>query len=439
MTTEDAGRRWQHLADTLARTTTRRDFIVSIGAAGAMSLVPRIAGAQTAEPYRIGVLLPTTGAGADYSERSIKALPLLAAQINGRGGLLGRHRIELHFRDTQTKPDVGAREARSLILNEKVKTVIGTWSSAVAMAVQEIIHEHRVLHFASTSNSSRIVNENYTPYTFLLTPNSGMQSLATVVAVERMIKARGWKTYVTLGLDYEWGRDAQKTFVEGMSKASPETKLTRELWAKLGETDFTAYISAIMALKPDFMFGAIAGRDTETFMQQAAAAGLFRRVVYPGVFLPVNELMQQRKTLPRGIVGLNRAPFFALMDNPMMQGYVRMYQEKFGKDDYPDDFTCMHFDSLNTLAWAAAKAGSVDTEAIRKALTGATIDTCRGRLTFRDCNNQLDAPSYVGEVVDDPRYPFPIFDPKSLIVVQGRDVWMPRTCEEVRKLQKTRA
>ncbi len=34
--------------------------------------------------------------------------------------ILGKHPIELYFRDTQTKPDVGAREARSLILNEKV-------------------------------------------------------------------------------------------------------------------------------------------------------------------------------------------------------------------------------------------------------------------------------------------------------------------------------
>ncbi|MCC7015938.1 MAG: ABC transporter substrate-binding protein [Rhodospirillales bacterium] len=436
MATEDAGRRLEYLAEALAW-PTRRDFIVSVGAAGALSLIPRSVRAQV-EPYRIGVLLPTTGSGANYSERSIKALPLLATEINRGGGMLGKHPIELHFRDTQTKPDVGAREARSLILNEKVKTVIGTWSSAVAMAVQEIIHEHKVLHLCSTSNSSRIVHENYTPYTFMFGPDSRMQSLATVVAVSRMIKAKGWTNYVTLGLDYEWGRDAQKTFVEGMRSASPGTKLTRELWAKLGETDFTSYITAIMALKPDFMFGAIAGKDNETFLQQAAAAGLLKRVAYPGVFLPVTELMQQAKTLPRGIIGLARCPFFANMDNPMMRSYVRMYQAKFGTADFPDDFACMHFDAFNALVQVAAKAGSVETETLRKALTGAAVDTSRGRLTLRDCNNQLDAPSYVGEVVDSKDYPFPIFDPKSLIVVKGNEVWLP-SCDEARRLQKKRA
>jgi len=421
------------------REINRREFLVTSLGAGVVALMPGLAFSQGAEPYRIGVLLPTTGTGANYSERPIKGLPLIAAEINKRGGLLGKHPIELIVRDTQTKPDVGAREARSLILNEKVKTIISSWSSAVAMAVQEIVHEYKVLHLTATSNSSKIVNENYTPYTFMFGPNSQMQSSATVVAVSRMIKEKGWKNYVTLGLDYEWGRDAQKVFVTELAKVSPETKLAKELWAKLGETDFTSYITAIMGLKPDFVFGAIAGKDNETFLQQAKAAGFFQRVVYPGVFLPVTELMQQRNTLPRGIIGLNRCPFFAMMDKPMMKKYVELYQAKFGKQDYPDDFACMYFDSLNGLDQAITKAGTIETEAVRKAMTGATIDTCRGKLTFRDCNNQLDCASYLGEVVDVPEYPFPIFNPKTMIVVEGRDVWLPTSCEEVRKIQKKRA
>jgi len=429
---------WKNTVDLMSRAVSRRDFIITSAAAGIMTMVPRFARAQSAEPYRIGVLLPTTGSGANYSERPIKILPLIAADINSRGGLLGKHPIELHFRDDQTKPDVGAREARSLILNEKVKTIIGTWSSSVAMAVQEIIHEHKVLMLTATSNSSKIVNENFTPYCFMFGPTSGMQSRATVVAVAKLIKEKGWKKYATLGLDYEWGRDAQKVFVENLKKASPETELMKELWAKLGETDFTSYISAVMALKPDFLFGAIAGKDNETFLQQAKGAGLFKGTAYPGVFLPVTELMQQAKALPRGIIGINRCPFFANMDKPLMQKYVKLYKDKFGKEEFPDDFACMYADALNALDQGVTKAGTVETEAVRKALTGATIETCQGKLPIRDCNNQLDCPSYLGEVVDVPEYPFPIFNPKTMIVVQGHDVWVP-TCDEVRALQKKRS
>jgi branched-chain amino acid transport system substrate-binding protein len=423
--------------DNVIGKVNRREFIMTSLATGAMLLTPRFVKAGSAEPYRIGVALPTTGAGANYSERPIKGLPLIAAEINKRGGLLGKHPIELYFRDTQTKPDVGAREARSLILNEKVQAIIGTWSSAVAMAIQEVIHERKVIHLTATSNSSKIVNENYTPYTYQFGPNSRMQSGATVVAVLKMIKTNGWTNFVTIGQDYEWGRDAQGVFVDELAKNSPSTKLKKELWCKLGETDFTSYITAIMTLKPDFLFGAIAGKDNETFLQQAKAAGLFKRIAYPGVFLPVTELMQQRKTLPRDIIGINRCPFFAHMDNPMMQRYVKTYKAKFGKDDYPDDFACMYFDALNGLEQGAARARSIHSDAIRDALKGATIDTCRGKLTFRKCNNQLDCASYVGKVVDTPDYPFPIFERKTMIAVKGHEVWVP-TSAEVKKLQKKR-
>ena len=45
------------------RTINRRDFIVTTVAAGVVALLPRWVSAGAAEPYRIGVCLPTTGAG----------------------------------------------------------------------------------------------------------------------------------------------------------------------------------------------------------------------------------------------------------------------------------------------------------------------------------------------------------------------------------------
>ena len=106
-----------HQWDIFLKKMGRRDFIITSVAAGLMTMAPRFVRAGAGKPYKIGVTLPTTGPGANYSVRPIKGLPLIAAEINKRGGLLGKHPIELYFRDTQTKPDVGAREARSLIMN----------------------------------------------------------------------------------------------------------------------------------------------------------------------------------------------------------------------------------------------------------------------------------------------------------------------------------
>jgi branched-chain amino acid transport system substrate-binding protein len=434
MSTSD--RKWEALIHNLK--ASRRDFVFTSLAAGALSLTPRFVGAQAAKPYKVGVLLPSTGTGANYVENAIKGIPLAVAEINAKGGFLGKHPIEIVYRDDQTKPDIGAREAKSIILNDKVQTIIGTYSSAVALAIEEITHEHKVLHIAATSNSSKITQDNYSPYTYQFCPDSNMQSGAVVVAVSKMVKKNNWKSYVSLSQDYEWGRDTHKGFITELAKAAPQAKEIKQLWFKLGETDFTSYITAVMAAKPDFLFGAIAGKDSETFLQQAGQMGLFKRVPFPGGLISVTELRQLRKTLPRGIIGLARCPFFAHLKEPLMQKYIKMHRAKFGDDAYPDDWACMHYDAVYGLEQAINKAKSIETEAVVKALKGATLDTCRGKRTMRDCSNQLDVPSYVGEVWDSPNYPFPIYKPDTMIVVEGHDVWTP-TCEDVEKLKKKRA
>jgi len=417
---------------------SRRDFVLAPLATGALALAPRFVRAQAGAPYRIGLLLSSSGTGANYMSHAIRGLPLLAREINDRGGLLGRHPIHLVYRDDATRPEVGAREAASLILNDRVNAIFGTYSSGVALAVQEVIHEHQTLHFVATANSSKITEENHTPYTWQFCPDTNMQSGAAVRAVAQFARKNGWKSFVSLGQDYEWGRDTHRGFLSALARAAPELKEEKQIWVKLGETNFHDEINAIRRARPSFLFGVIAGKDHELFLQQAHQLALFNTVPYPGGLISVTELKFQRKTLPRGLIGLARCPFFAHLAEPMMQQYVKRDRAVFGHDGYPDDWACMHYDALNVLDQATRKAGSIATAAVLKALQGASLDTCRGKRTFRDCSNQLDVPSYVGEVWDSPDYPFPIYKPETMIVVQGNEVWTP-SCSAIEKTRKKRA
>jgi branched-chain amino acid transport system substrate-binding protein len=427
-------RKWDNFLGSM----NRRDFLLRSATAGALVMAPRFARADAGQPYKLGLLLSATGAGANYSDGGIKAVTNAVAEINSRGGLLGKHQIELHFRDTQSKPDTAAREARDVITRDGVRAVIGTWSSAEALAVEEIINEHKILHFAANSNSSRLTHENFSPWFFQYSPDTRMESGAIAVVLADLAKKNNWKTFVSIGQDYEWARAQQAGFLEAFKKLVPEVKLEKEFWFKIGETSFGPYISAIMAAKPDFCFGAIAGKDNVTFIEQAKPAGLFRRTVYPGGLLSLSELQQLKDTLPRGMIGVARAPFYALLDQPVMQRYLKMYQTAYGADSYPSDWACMHYDAVYGLEQAVTKAGSIENEDVRKALTGATIDTCRGKATFRSCNNQLGIPSYVGTVADVPEYKFPILDPKAIIKVAADQTWLP-SCDDVQALQKKRA
>jgi branched-chain amino acid transport system substrate-binding protein len=374
-----------------------------------------------AEPYHLGVDLAITGTGALYCKDGVDAIKLAVEEINAQGGFLKKHPIELFIRDTHTKPDVAVREAKDLILRDKVRTVLGTYSSACAVAIKPICQEYKVLHIAAISNSESITKDNFSPYTYQVVPNSYMQAKAVVLGVAELAKKKGWKNYVTIASDYEWGRSTQQNTVALLKDYAPETKLKKEFWPALGETQFTSYITAIMAQKPDFVIGSIASKDNVAWMQQAKAYGFFEKIPYPGSLISVSELIIQAKTLDRGMVGLCRAPFFAHLDVPMMADFVKNFKAKY--DRYPSDWAVMEYDAVYVLKQAVEKTDSIDTEKVREALKGATVDTCRGQLSFRLIDNQLSCSSYIGVVADDPKYPFPIYH--DLVEVKGPDSWRP--------------
>ena len=374
-----------------------------------------------ADPYHLGVNLAITGTGALYCKDGVDAIKLAVEEINGKGGFLGKHPIKLFIRDTHTKPDIAVREAKDLILRDKVRTILGTYSSACAAAIKPVAKEYKVLHIPAISNSENITKINFSPYTYQVVPNSYMQAKAVVLGVAELAKKKGWKEYVTIASDYEWGRSTQNNTVELLKQIAPELKLKKEFWPRLGETQFTSYITAIMGQKPDFVIGSIASKDNVAWMKQAKAYGFFDKIPYPGSLISVSELILQAKTLTRGMIGLCRAPFFAHLDVPMMSDFVKNFKAKYNR--YPSDWAVMEYDAVYVLKQGIEKAASIESEKVKDALKGATVDTTRGKLFFREIDNQLSCSSYIGVVADDPAYPFPIYH--DLVEVKGPDSWRP--------------
>jgi len=385
---------------------------------------------QAAEPYHLGVALAVTGTGALYCKDGVDAIKLAVDEINKKGGFLGKHPIKHFVRDTQTKPDVAVRETKDLILRDKVRCVLGTYSSACAVAIKPVCQEYKVLHIPAISNSENITKVNFSPYTYQVVPNSYMQAKAVVLGVAELAKKKGWKEYVTIASDYEWGRSTQGNTVSLLKQLAPDLKLKKEFWPALGETQFTSYITAIMAEKPDFVIGSVASKDNVAWMQQAKGYGFFEKIPYPGSLISVSELIIQAKTLTRGMVGLCRAPFFAHLDVPMMADFVKNFKAKYNR--YPSDWAVMEYDAVYALKQGIEKAKSIDTEKVKDAMKEMTIDTTRGRLTFRKIDNQLSCSSYLGVVADDPKYPFPIYH--DLVEVKGPDSWAPE--EEILEARK---
>ncbi|MFH1629607.1 MAG: ABC transporter substrate-binding protein, partial [Pseudomonadota bacterium] len=76
--------------------------------------------AQSAEPIKFGFLHSLSGGvGQVYGIPDQAGVKIAVEEINKAGGILGRP-LEMISRDDKLSPETGVREAKDLILNQKV-------------------------------------------------------------------------------------------------------------------------------------------------------------------------------------------------------------------------------------------------------------------------------------------------------------------------------
>ncbi len=191
----------------------------------------------------------------------------------------------------------------------------------------------------------------------------------------------------------------------------PDSEILYEAWPKPGEKDFTAFITAIMAKKPDAVHSSLFGGDLVAFTKQAAPYGFFEKIPFIALYdLPVLQALGP--DAPDGTLGFGRGCFF--MDpNPKMMEFVDKYKKIRGT--YPDSWAVQAYDSVYLLKAACEKAKTIDSEAVIKAMEGMTFDSLRGKITIRALDHMGRVPCYQGVITKDPAYRFQDLEGRSRI------------------------
>src|SRR5204863_6347970 len=115
---------------------------------------------------------------------------------------------ELIVRDDTGNPGDAVRVAEELITREKVDMLMGTFSSAVGLAVADLARQRKVLFLASEPLTDKIVWENGNRYTFRLRPSTYMQTAMLVPEAAKL----GKKRWAIVYPNYEYGQTATATF-----------------------------------------------------------------------------------------------------------------------------------------------------------------------------------------------------------------------------------
>src|ERR1700736_2305019 len=106
-------------------------------------------GARAAGPVKVGVLFSLTG-GLSIIEKSLHDATMMAiSEINAKGGIKGA-KIEAVVEDGASDPKTYNEKASKLVIQNKVPTVFGSYTSASRKAVLPVFEKRNSLYFYPT-------------------------------------------------------------------------------------------------------------------------------------------------------------------------------------------------------------------------------------------------------------------------------------------------
>jgi branched-chain amino acid transport system substrate-binding protein len=373
----------------MKKSMTRRNFLKTATAAAAAAgtsqiFAPAILKAQQ-QPIKIGHLVPLTGFLSPMGDYASKAGKLAIEEINAAGGVLGR-KLETIV-DDETNPGVGVQKATKMIQQDKVDFLLGTVSSAVALAVMDVAERYQKIFFNTGSNSDEIRGAKCNYYTFC-TEASNTQY---VKAIGRyLVKSKNYKTFYILTSDYAFGHDL--------------TRVTRRLLNELGgkeighdlvptgTADYSSYLLKVRNAKPEVIFCNVAGGDQTTFLKQYTEFGL--KIDVAGGVTDTVLMWNAGKDTAQGVWTVI---WWGDLNNEFTKKFVSAYRQKYGQP--PENQAWGDYTSIKVLAQAIQQAGTTDSKKVVDALEKIKFDGGKGReLYYRTYDHQLMQPMYVVDI-----------------------------------------
>src|SRR6478735_7005615 len=246
-------------------TLNRRELLAGAATISATAMLAPGAFAQQFPTAKVN----TTGLAVTDTEVTVGILhsvtgTMAIEQINAEGGVLGR-KIKFIQEDGGSDWPTFAEKAKKLLVNDKVASVMGCWTSASRKAVLPVFEQYNGMLYYPTFYEGLEQSKNVI-YT-------GQEATQQIIAgLDWVQKEKNAKTFYLLGSDYIWPRTSNKIarkHIENFLKL----KVVGEEYFPLGHTQFNSVINKMKLSKPDVIYAIIVGGSNVAFYKQLKAAG----------------------------------------------------------------------------------------------------------------------------------------------------------------------
>ncbi len=316
--------------------------------------------AFAAEPIKIGYLAALTGDYAQYGITEVNMAKMVVADINAKGGILGR-KIELVPYDTKTRNEDAVNAVRRMIESDKVCAIVGANSSGINIATAPIVAKGQTPQISTVGTNPLVTVDNkghVRPYSFRICFTDPYQgALAADLAYKDLNKKKAAILY-NVGSDYAQG--LREFFVKDYEKLGG--KIVADEGFRETDVDFRAQLTKIKNSGADVLFLPGMGKDMALAIKQAQELGLKAVIVGGDGYAEfMNEIAGPAM---KGTYYVNHT----YLDDPGLAPIFKRYKEVY-KDDCKEFVNgTMAYDGMYWLIDAIKRAGKAEGPAIAKAL-----------------------------------------------------------------------
>jgi urea transport system substrate-binding protein len=342
---------------------------------------------------KIGILHSLSGT-MTASERPLQSLlVMLIEHLNERGGLLGRP-VEAVIMNPRSDWALYADQAKAMLDDHKVAAIFGCWTSASRKQVLPVVERANALLFYP----SQYEGEEQSPNIFYLGGTPRQQALPAIDYLRRQHRSK----FFLAGTDYIYPRTTNAIIRNYLAKAGIAGSDVAEFYAPAGHTDWRSVVAKLRnfaAGGQSAVISTISGDSNMHFYREFARAGLTAEML-PVMSLSIGEA--ELPALPRANMTGHLVTWNYLheMDSVANRSFISAWRDFSGDPkaiaNDPMEATWLGF---NLWATAVEKAGTLDADSIREALSGLTLDAPSGFRVHMDReNHHLHKPAVIGRI-----------------------------------------
>lgn len=323
-------------------------------------------------PVRIGLLVPFQGADAIWGPSCQYSAVLAAAELNERGGILGRP-IELLAADAGGSPAAVVERARELVERDGAEVLVGVHLSSVRVALSEAFAGKIPYVFAPLYEGGE---EREGVFAIGDVPEQQFPGPVRWLMENR--KARRW---FLVGNDYVWPRASHQWVRRFVEENGGE--VVGEEYAGIGQRRTERLIDLVAQANPDIVFESLVGAECVPFNRGFASRGLSESIIRLSGAIEENTLMAIGAENTANLYCA--AGYFNALGTRDNLRFLKRYREAFGLTaPVQGVLSEACYEALQFLHALANRARSLSTIDLAAALEGLRYRGARGEVVFRN-------------------------------------------------------